>query len=84
MGGFLGGLAGGYADTAEKRKSSGQPSLLSKFRNRGKKSDPALPPGYKRGGKVRKTGMAKVHKGERVLTAKQDRKMKKRMGRKRR
>ena len=31
---------------------------------------------FKRGGKVRKTGLAKVHKGERVLTAKQDNKRK--------
>jgi hypothetical protein len=27
--------------------------------------------GFKRGGKVKKTGVAKLHKGERVLTAKQ-------------
>ena len=27
--------------------------------------------GFKRGGKVKKTGPAKLHKGERVLTAKQ-------------
>lgn len=26
---------------------------------------------YKRGGKVKRTGLAKVHRGERVLTAKQ-------------
>jgi hypothetical protein len=31
---------------------------------------------YKRGGKVKRTGLAKVHKGERVLTAKQARKHK--------
>jgi hypothetical protein len=31
---------------------------------------------FKRGGKVRKTGLARVHKGERVITAKQDRKRK--------
>jgi len=37
---------------------------------------------YKRGGKVRKTGRAKVHKGERVLTAKQAKRYEKR-GRKR-
>jgi hypothetical protein len=30
--------------------------------------------GFKRGGKVKKTGIAKVHKGERVLTAKQAKK----------
>jgi hypothetical protein len=28
--------------------------------------------GYKRGGKVKKTGPAKLHKGERVLTKKQN------------
>lgn len=31
-------------------------------------------PSYKKGGVVKKTGMAKVHKGERVLTKKQARK----------
>jgi hypothetical protein len=30
--------------------------------------------GFRRGGKVKKTGVAKVHKGERVLTAKQAKK----------
>jgi hypothetical protein len=29
---------------------------------------------YKKGGKVKKTGLAKVHKGERVLTKKQNKK----------
>lgn len=33
----------------------------------------AKPSTFKRGGKVKKTGMAKVHKGERVLTRKQNR-----------
>lgn len=32
---------------------------------------------YKKGGKVRKTGLALVHKGERVLTVKQAKKYKK-------
>ena len=35
----------------------------------------ASPPSYKKGGKVKKTGMALVHKGERVMTRKQQRKM---------
>lgn len=34
-------------------------------------------PSYKRGGKVKKTGLAKLHKGERVLTKKQARLYKK-------
>lgn len=37
---------------------------------------------YKRGGKVKRTGMAKVHKGERVLTTKQSRKYAGKRGRK--
>ena len=37
----------------------------------------ASPPNYAKGGKVKKTGMAKVHKGEVVLTASQARMMKK-------
>lgn len=32
---------------------------------------------YKRGGKVKRTGLAKVHKGERVLTKKQASKLRK-------
>ena len=36
-------------------------------------SSSAEPSEYKRGGMVRKTGMALVHKGERVLTRKQQR-----------
>lgn len=42
-----------------------------------KPSDPEPVPqfqGFKRGGKVKKTGLAKVHKGERVLTAGQAKK----------
>lgn len=35
-------------------------------------------PEYKRGGMVKKTGLAKVHKGERVLTKAQAKRMKKR------
>jgi hypothetical protein len=34
---------------------------------------------YKKGGKVKKTGLALVHKGERVLTKKQQAKLKKRL-----
>lgn len=37
----------------------------------------AQPSSYKKGGKVKKTGMAKVHKGERVLTKAQTKKLEK-------
>ena len=37
---------------------------------------PAGVDSYKRGGKVKRTGLARVHKGERVLTKKQQRALK--------
>jgi len=39
-----------------------------------KSAGQAVPKSYSKGGKVKKTGMAKVHKGERVLTMKQSKK----------
>lgn len=47
--------------------------------------NPAFPNGFKKGGKVKRTGIAKVHAGEVVLTAKQAKKYgkKKAHGRKR-
>ena len=41
----------------------------------------AIPDSYKRGGLVRKTGLALVHKGERVRTAKQEKARKRKRGR---
>ncbi len=61
-------------------------AIIGAFQKRGKQGggssgggtntdDPGAPgQSFKRGGKVKKTGRAKVHKGERVLTAKQSRK----------
>jgi len=40
------------------------------------KETKASPPNFAKGGKVKKTGMAKVHKGEVVLTAAQAKRMK--------
>ncbi|NBW11833.1 MAG: hypothetical protein EBR82_27755 [Caulobacteraceae bacterium] len=37
----------------------------------------ASPPSYAKGGVVKRTGMAKVHKGEKVLTAAQRKQLKK-------
>jgi hypothetical protein len=83
MGGFLGGALSGFADEASKRQSSGKSGLLSKLRK--KKQLPLTPsdssnttnlsqvPSYKRGGKVKKTGLAYVHKGEKVIPAKRKR-----------
>jgi hypothetical protein len=44
-------------------------NALNKLNSRADKM--ASPSSYKRGGKVRKTGLAKVHQGEKVLTHKQ-------------
>lgn len=46
-------------------------SIVNRFKS--KPADPQLaePSSYKRGGKVKKSGMAMVHKGECVLTKKQ-------------
>ena len=49
-------------------------TLAAKYTQDKANSDSATPSTFKRGGKVKKTGRAKVHKGERVLTKKQDRK----------
>ena len=78
MGSFVTGLVQGNVDQASKMKKKGNKGLL-----RGKKkklgqqgsgeTDYEGPMQFKRGGKVRRTGMAKVHKGERVLTKKQQR-----------
>ena len=45
-----------------------------------KKAGMASPPSYKKGGTVKKTGMAKVHKGEKVLTKDQAKKLPRSMG----
>lgn len=44
---------------------------------RGKKQPAEKTQSFKKGGKVRKTGLAKVHKGEVVLTVKQAKRAKK-------
>ncbi len=50
----------------------GSPTASNRGRNSGFKLD-----SYKKGGKVKKTGLAKLHKGELVLTKKQAKKLKK-------
>lgn len=64
MGGFMGALRGGI---------SGGSGITKK-----KKDEEEDRAGYKHGGRVRRTGMAKLHKGERVLTRKQAKKYGKR------
>ena len=79
-------LANTYSKGASAGKNAPGKGLLKKaidkMRGKGPQAVPrasddevrkAIPDAYKRGGKVRKTGFAKVHKGERVLTKKQQR-----------
>lgn len=84
---LFGGALSKALDNDGKNKGEGG-GLIQKlggmFRKSSSKSDPILmdstegnmadPSGYKKGGKVKKTGMAKVHKNERILTRKQARK----------
>lgn len=73
MGSFFTGLLQGNVDQATKMRKEGKGGLLRK-----KKKMPGTQSvgvsgeeSYKRGGRVRRTGLARVHKGERVLTVKQ-------------
>jgi hypothetical protein len=75
---FLAGLNKGGAaaskqpgSSAKKRKDVGPVTSSS-----GQTYTPSAPMNFKKGGKVRKTGVAKVHKGEYVLTAAQAREFK--------
>jgi hypothetical protein len=86
MGAFLTGLLQGGVDQAKKNKGddSGDGNGNGKAKGsklkgllRKKKKPPVTqgdsydPLSFKRGGKVKRTGLARVHKGERVLTTKQ-------------
>jgi len=66
MGGAIfGGALQGFSEEANKRKKAGKSGIL-----RHKDSPMADPIEYRKGGRVKKTGFAKVHKGEVVVPAK--------------
>jgi hypothetical protein len=71
----LGGVGSKVAQKMGENKAKKQ---ATSYNSSGSAVDSSLttadPPSYKRGGKVKKTGFAKVHKGERVLTKKQQKK----------
>jgi hypothetical protein len=75
---FNSGFDAGMGKKSKKKKSKKKKSELLKQPTPAGIADPSA---YKKGGKVKKTGVALVHKGERVLTAKQAKK--KAYGRKR-
>ncbi len=73
MGSFLTGLLQGNVDTSTKMKKGDKKGLLRKKKKSSGTTEMSAGdmPEFKRGGRVRRTGTARVHKGERVLTAKQ-------------
>lgn len=82
MGGFASAAAGvaegvlgaaGGSSSGGKKKKAFSPPLVEDFAG----------DSYKRGGKVKRTGPAKLHKGERVLTKRQAKKYDKKRGSKR-
>lgn len=87
MGGLIntiGTAAKGFADTTAANSTATSQGGKSddKYRNQ-QTAAPEIKDSYKKGGRVKRTGLAKVHKGERVLTRKQARKYSKKRGGKR-
>jgi len=83
MGAFLTGLLKGNVSQATKMKKDDDKGILRK-KKRKKRQEGSGETDYegtmqfKRGGKVKRTGLAKVHKGERVLTKRQQKRFSKR------
>jgi hypothetical protein len=81
--GFMSSLSGGGTNSFRSREDARAKSTPSKEDSSEKPSyggTNTTGQNYKRGGKVRKTGLAKVHAGERVLTKKQAKRYRKQMG----
>jgi hypothetical protein len=71
---LTGGTVGQHIGSAiKKKRAKASTSDTVRTSESMDRSPVAEPDSYRRGGKVRKTGYAKVHKGERVLTRKQAR-----------
>ena len=87
MGAFLSGALGGglgkkLGGMAKKAMSGGGKSSGGSYDQSGhdlSDSESGSPSSMKKGGTVKKTGLIKMHKGEKVLTKKQQKKMAKRM-----
>ncbi len=71
-------LAGVGTKVAQKLGENKAKKQQTSYNSSGSGVDSSLitadPPSYKRGGKVKKTGLAKVHRGERILTKSQQKK----------
>ena len=66
----------GAKQKREDKKNKGKSNLI----HQPTPASVANPSAFKKGGKVKKTGVAKVHRGERVLTAKEAKKYAKNKG----
>lgn len=81
MGSFISGALSGFTGEAEKKREAGNSRMFNRkkklpLRKPSPESETNLSeqvPSYKRGGKVKKTGLAYVHKGEKVIPAKRKR-----------
>lgn len=67
----------------KKQDSSGLTSRPGKVGGYSQEDESGSTQSFKRGGKVKRTGLARVHKGERVLTRAQAKRYKRRGGSKR-
>ena len=67
-------------NSAAKPAPKAAPRMIGDFNSRNNPTPAASPSSYKKGGKVKKTGVARVHKGETVLTAKEAKKYVKKKG----
>jgi hypothetical protein len=92
-GSFVGGFGSTYGGGKKKQRDSDSGSKKSSksddsdskpsIRQRFHKALEGFAGEFKRGGVVKRTGMAKVHRGERVLTKRQAKRYRKSVGRKR-
>ena len=73
---FNQGFDAGQGKEGKKKKSNSNPKVFTPDDQQAA----AIPKTFKKGGKVKRTGVAKVHKGEYVLTVKQAKKYAKKKG----
>lgn len=72
---FFGGALSGYAGKSSDMKKQGQQGLINRFKDRKKTSqrtsdDMNILGSFRKGGRVKKTGTYKLHKGETVVPTK--------------
>lgn len=83
MGGYAGAMVGALASAAKSGKGKGDDTSDTKISTVPYEPSRIDIPSYKKGGRVRKTGLAKLHRGERVLNKRQEKRYEKSAGGKR-